>query len=244
MQAVRSGDVDSADDLVRPALALDAVAFDDAVRSECTRLGSLRFIDTGVSALLQTLAKGRSTHGIGLRHELFARERITHTLRAMRSSLASRGDARRGVVAALGAERPARPLETTLWLERITAVLAAAGWRAICLGVEYPIGEIVAAAAEWRATAVVTRMPRASAELTHRLRRLRERLGRTTILVATGEGAPAASRGLIVISSLPGLDSWARGGPNAHAPTQYQRNSHERSGRPPGPDYRTISKTR
>jgi methanogenic corrinoid protein MtbC1 len=112
---------------------------------------------------------------------------------------------RRAIVATLEVKGDPLPLESAATL------LVAAGWRAMSLGLGCPIAEIVAAVREWSAAAVVIAMPRSSVESTRRLRRLRERLGRGAILVATGDGAPPAARGLVVAGNLAMLDAWARG---------------------------------
>jgi 16S rRNA G1207 methylase RsmC len=78
------------------------------------------------------------------------------------------------------------------------------------LGVDCPIAEIAAAAREVDATAIVIDLPRTSPQIRGRLRRLRERIGRSTVLVVSGDAALGAS-GFLVLRGTAGLHEWAVG---------------------------------
>lgn len=189
--------------LIRPVLALDASAYGAALR-DAARPGLIPFLETCVPALLAVLAEAGTSGRLGLRHERFAREGLEDWLRV--TPTGPRDEGRRAVLASVSPEPHA--------LGRLMAarVLEGAGWTVISLGAECPVQEITLAARDASASAVVVgveRTPRFPYAF-GRLRRLRERLGTRTSLVVTGDGAPAASRGFLVLAGISRLDAWAR----------------------------------
>ena len=91
-------------------------------------------------------------------------------------------------------------------------VLAAAGCRVLYLGTEVPIPQIASLARDLAARAVAISVSSATkgAASAAALRKLREALPRRVLLVAGGDGAPAARPGIESLHSLRDLDAWGR----------------------------------
>jgi len=100
-----------------------------------------------------------------------------------------------------------------LGLQMCALVFALAGWRALILGVDTPIGQVAALVREAPVSAVAVscvRRPRKGA-----LEALRESLPRRVQLLVGGAGAPPSERGVESLPNLVALDRWlqTRGAP-------------------------------
>jgi hypothetical protein len=98
-----------------------------------------------------------------------------------------------------------------LGLQMAALVAAAGGLRAVYLGTDVPLRDLVAVAREVAPAAVAVSAsawsPRRRTEA--RLARLRDRLPRGTRLLAGGAGAPDVD-GVVVLRDLDALDRWFR----------------------------------
>lgn len=177
-----------------------------ALLTDWARLGPLRFLETRIVPLVRRVGEAWESGRLSIRHEHFASERLEDLLRALRAPFDERARGPQVVLATLPGERHA------LGLQMAALVLATAGCRVLYLGPDCPIADMVAAVRELKAPVLAVSVSRSSsgAETNARLRRLRAQLGRRTILLLGGDGAPPVSRGFEVIPDLSRLEAWAQ----------------------------------
>jgi methanogenic corrinoid protein MtbC1 len=201
-----AADVVDLDLLVRYVSEFAAEPLGRALLTDWARLGPLRFLETRIVPLVRRVGEAWESGRLSVRHEHFASERLEDLLRALRAPFDERARGPQVVLATLPGERHA------LGLQMAALVLATAGCRVLYLGPDCPIADMVAAVKELKASVLAVSVSRSSsgAETNARLRRLRAQLGRRTILLLGGEGAPSASRGFEVIPNLARLEAWAQ----------------------------------
>jgi methanogenic corrinoid protein MtbC1 len=171
-----------------------------ALQSDWVRLGPLQFLDQRAAPLLEEVGAAWAAGRLDVRHEHFASSVLGDFLRAVRMPLDDRA---RGPVAAL----TTLPGELHgLGLQMCALVFALAGWRALILGVDTPIGQVGALAREAPVSVVAVscvRHPRKGA-----LEALRDSLPRRVPLLVGGSGAPPSGRGVKSLPDLAALDRW------------------------------------
>jgi methanogenic corrinoid protein MtbC1 len=177
-----------------------------ALLGDWARLGPLRFLETRVAPLAREVGEAWAAGRLSVRHEHFASERIEDVLRALRAPFDERARGPLAVLATLPEERHA------LGLQMAALVLATVGLRIVYLGPDCPAADMAETVRALKARVLAVSVSRSSAgaETGARLRRLRRRLPRRSLLLVGGEGAPAASSGIEVVSSLLELEKWAQ----------------------------------
>lgn len=194
-------------DLLAAVRAFDGEGLQRAFQADWARLGPLPFLEQRTAPFLTAIGEAWSTGALDVRHEHFASAALGDFLRAVRLPLGDRAD---GPIAAL-ATLPGQ--FHGLGLQMCALVVALAGWRPLCLGVDTPIPQIVALAREVPLGAVaVSCAPPRRRPTAEALRQLRRRLPRRIPLLVGGSGAPAVTErsGMQVLPDLPALERWLR----------------------------------
>lgn len=172
-----------------------------ALQSDWARLGPLQFLDQRVAPLLEEVGEAWARGRLDVRHEHFASSVLGDFLRTVRGPLDDRASGPIAVLTTLPGELHG------LGLQMCALVFALAGWRALILGVDTPIGQVAALVREAPVSAVAVscvRRPRKGA-----LESLRDNLPRRVPLLVGGSGAPPPSlRGVECLPDLAGLDRW------------------------------------
>jgi DNA-binding transcriptional MerR regulator len=185
--------------------SLDAEQLKRAFQSDWARLGPLRFVQDRAAPFLTAIGEAWSAGTLDVRHEHFASACLGDFLRTSRIPMHDRATGPVMALATLPGEQHG------LGLQMSAVVCAAAGWRALMIGTDTPIAQIVALAREAPVTAVAISCaaPRRR-QTAEQLRTLRRRLPRGVSLLAGGAGAPAtASRaGVVIMPDLVTLDRW------------------------------------
>ena len=187
--------------------AFDADTLKRLFQAEWSRLGPLRFVQERAAPLLESVGDAWSAGDLDVRHEHFSSACVGDFLRAARMPMDDRAT---GPVVAL----TTLPDELHgLGLQMSAVVFAAAGWRALVLGVNTPIAQIVALTREApiAAVAISCAAPRRK-KTAEQLRTLRRRLPRGITLLVGGAGAPhpMPRAGIDVLPDLFTLDRWLR----------------------------------
>jgi DNA-binding transcriptional MerR regulator len=196
---------EDAADLVRLVRAFDGERLSRAFLADWARMGPVEFLESRAAPLIRAVGRGWEHGELEVRHEHFISERLSDLLRSLRTPLEERATGPLVVYATLPGESHG------LGLQMSAVVLAAAGCRALYLGTEVPIPQLASLSRDLAARAVAisvssaTKGPAAAA-----LRKLRESLPRRVLLLAGGDGAPAARPGIESVHSLRDLDSWGR----------------------------------
>jgi DNA-binding transcriptional MerR regulator len=185
--------------------AFDAESLKRAFHSDWTRLGPLRFVQERAAPFLTAIGDAWSNGALDVRHEHFASTCLGDFLRTARIPLDDRAT---GPVAALAT----LPDELHgLGLQMSAVVFAAAGWRALILGTNTPVEQIVALTREAPVSAVALSCAAPRRRRTsEQLRTLRRRLPRSIPLLVGGSGAPVpvSRSGIEVMPDLLTLDRW------------------------------------
>lgn len=187
-------------DLLHQVRAFNAEAVKHALQVDWVRMGPLQFLEQRAGPLLVEVGDAWAEGRLDVRHEHFASAVLGDFLRMVRAPLDDRAT---GPVAAL----TTLPGELHgLGLQMCALVFAQAGWRALILGVNTPVGQVAALVREAPVSAVAVscvRRPRKGA-----LEDLREHLPRRVPLLVGGAGAPPAERGVERLPDLLTLDRW------------------------------------
>lgn len=185
--------------------SFDAEHLKRTFQADWARLGPLRFVQDRAAPFLHSLGEAWSAGTLDVRHEHFASACLGDFLRSARIPMDDRANGPVMAFATLPGEQHGMGLQMS------AVVCAAAGWRALMLGTDTPIAQIVALAREApiAAVAISCAAPRRRQTPTQ-LRTLRRRLPRGVSLLVGGSGAPAATSktGVIVMSDLVTLDRW------------------------------------
>ena len=174
--------------------------------ADWARIGPVEFLESRIAPLVRAAGEGWEHGELEVRHERFLSERASDLLRSLRLPLEERAAGPLVVFATLPGEAHG------LGLQMSALVLAASGCRILYLGTEVPIAQVASVARDLAARAVAvsvsaaTKGPASAAGL----RRLREALPRRVLLVAGGDGAPAARPGIESVKTLRDLDAWGR----------------------------------
>src|SRR5687767_11113912 len=183
----------------------DADTLKRLFQAEWSRLGPLRFVQERAAPLLAAVGDAWSTGELDVRHEHFASACLGDFLRSVRMPMDDRATGPVVALATLPGELHG------LGLQMSAVVFAAAGWRALVLGVNTPVEQIVALTREATiaAVAVSCAAPRRR-KTAEQLRTLRRRLPRGVSLLVGGTGAPTAvsATGVVVMPDLVTLDRW------------------------------------
>jgi len=177
-----------------------------AFLADWARMGPVEFLESRIAPLIRAVGEGWENGTLEVRHEHFLTERIGDLLRSLRLPLEERATGPLVVFGTLPGEAHG------LGLQMSAVVLAAAGCRILYLGTEVPIPQIDTVARELSARAAAvsvssfTKGPVSAAAL----RRVREALPRRALLLAGGDGAPAARPGIDTVQTLRDLDTWGR----------------------------------
>jgi DNA-binding transcriptional MerR regulator/methylmalonyl-CoA mutase cobalamin-binding subunit len=185
--------------------AFDAETLKRRFQAEWSRLGPLPFVQERAAPLLEAVGDAWSTGELDVRHEHFVSACMGDFLRSVRMPLDDRATGPVVALATLPGELHG------LGLQMSAVVFAAAGWRALVLGVNTPIEQIVALTREASIAAVALSCaaPRRR-NTTEQLRTLRRRLPRAITLLVGGSGAPNPTprSGIEVMTDLATLDRW------------------------------------
>jgi methanogenic corrinoid protein MtbC1 len=177
-----------------------------ALVADWARLGPVEFLETRVAPLVRRVGDAWERGELEVHHEHVLSEHVSDLLGALRMPFEERARGPLVVYATLPGELHG------LGLHMSALVLAAAGCRSLYLGTDVPIRQLGALVRDLRARAVAVSVSRASRgpASAAMLRRLRDLLPRRVLLIAGGEGAPAARPGIEVLTSLRELDAWGR----------------------------------
>lgn len=194
-----------AEEHFRAIRAFDAEQLKRSFQADWARLGPLRFVQDRAAPFLHSLGDAWSAGTLDVRHEHFASACLGDFLRTARIPMDDRATGPVMALATLPGEQHGMGLQMS------AVVCAAAGWRALMLGTDTPIAQIVALAREApvAAVAISCAAPRRR-QTAEQLRTLRRRLPRGVSLIVGGSGAPAAASrgGVVVMPDLLTLDHW------------------------------------
>jgi len=183
----------------------DAETLKRLFQAEWSRLGPLRFVQERAAPLLEAVGDAWSTGDLDVRHEHFVSACVGDFLRSARMPMDDRATGPVVALATLPGELHG------LGLQMSAVVFAAAGWRALVLGVNTPVEQIVALTREATiaAVAVSCAAPRRR-KTAEQLRTLRRRLPRAITLLVGGSGAPKQlpRSGIDIMTDLRTLDRW------------------------------------
>jgi MerR family transcriptional regulator, light-induced transcriptional regulator len=174
------------DSWMQAVAQLDRRAFQAQVNSAWAELSVFEFVDGRLHPFLVALGQAWATGGVGVRHEHFAAECIRHILSTHWGRLNTSADGPKVVFASLPDEHHC------LALHMAALMAALASCRVVFLGADTPIDEIVGAAEQDGAIAVLTSMaacdqPEARCASLHMLR---DQLDSQIDLIYGGAGAP------------------------------------------------------
>jgi DNA-binding transcriptional MerR regulator/methylmalonyl-CoA mutase cobalamin-binding subunit len=195
------------EDLLEALRRFDGERLRGLIHSAWIRLGPLQFLERSAAPFLAAVGSAWATGDLEVRHEHFASGILGDFLRTVRAPIEDRA---RGPVAALAT----LPGELHgLGLDMAALVFAFTGWRPVILGVDTPIDQIAALAAEARISAVaVSWVQERTRTRAAEIRALRRALPSRIPLLLGGRGARGGSRvsGVEVLSDLIELDQWLR----------------------------------
>ena len=183
----------------------DAEQLKRSFQSHWARSGPLRFVQDHAAPFLHGIGEAWSAGTLDVRHEHFASAWLGDFLRTVRIPMDDRATGPVIALATLPGEQHG------MGLQMCAVVCAAAGWRALMLGTDTPIAQVVALTREAPIAAVAIscaapRRPQTGAQL----RNLRRRLSRGIPLIVGGSGAPAGASmaGVVLMPDLVTLDRW------------------------------------
>jgi methanogenic corrinoid protein MtbC1 len=204
--AVAGADREPGGDLLPLVAGFEAERLRAALVADWARLGPVEFLETRVAPLVSAVGSAWERGELDVSHEHFLSERVGDLLGALRLPFEERANGPLVAYATLPGERHG------LGLQMAALVLAAAGCRTLYLGTEVPQEPLVRLARDLAAGAVAVSLSRATrgAASASMLRRLRASLPRRIVVLAGGEGAPAPSPGIEVVTSLRELDARGR----------------------------------
>lgn len=193
-------------DLLRLVRSFDAERLTRRLLADWARMGPVEFLEGRLAPLVRTVGEAWEGNELEVRHEHFFSERVGDILRSLRLPLEERATGPLVVFATLPGEAHG------LGLQMAALVLAAAGCRILSLGTQVPIPQIASLARDLGARAVGISVSSATkgAASAAGLRKLREALPKRVLLLAGGDGAPAARPGVEPPRSLRELDAWGR----------------------------------
>jgi hypothetical protein len=190
-------------DLLALVGTFNADALKRVLLGDWARLGPLQFLERRAGPLLTEVGNAWSDGRLDVRHEHFASSVVGDLLRAVRAPLDDRAAGPVAALATLPGELHG------LGLQMCALVFALAGWRALILGVDTPIGQVAALVREAPVSAVAVSCVRRSR--TGALETLRESLPRRVPLLVGGAGAPSPPpRGIERLPDLGALDRWVQ----------------------------------
>jgi MerR family transcriptional regulator, light-induced transcriptional regulator len=198
-------------DMLEAVRTFDGDRLKRSLETDWARLGPLEFLEQRAAPFLEALGNGWAEGSLDVRHEHFGSSVLGDFLRTVRLPLDDRAT---GPIVALAT----LPTELHgLGLQMSALVFALAGWRALVLGVDTPVAQIVALAREAPIGAVaLSCIQPGRRQFAALIRSLRRRLPRHVPLIVGGAGAPAAGdqRGLEIMPDLTSLDRWLRERPS------------------------------
>jgi methanogenic corrinoid protein MtbC1 len=203
-QAVEGPQVAAAiERLMRAAMELNRGAMTQELRWGWARWGPIRFLQEVASEFMVAVGRAWSEGRLDVRHEHFASACLFDFLRAAREPFEQQAQGPRVVVATL----PGEAHEGGLVM--MSVLLAVRGHRALYLGLDTPIEEIVAGVRGGDAEAVAVSVSSAMARdrAAREIARLRKELPRRVALWVGGGGAPAQIAGVERFDSLSALDA-------------------------------------
>jgi hypothetical protein len=204
--AARIATADSAD-LFAAVRAFDAERLRAGFQLDWARLGPLEFLEQRAAPFLAAIGDAWAEGSLDVRHEHFGASVLGDFLRAVRLPLDDRAGGPIAALATLPGELHG------LGLQMSALVFALAGWRALILGVDTPVAQIVALAREAPIAAVALSCAQPGGrKFAEPIRSLRRRLARHIPLLVGGAGAPPAGRqrGIEIMPDLASLDRWLR----------------------------------
>lgn len=185
--------------------SFDADQLKRSFQSDWARLGPLRFVQDRAAPFLHAIGEAWSAGTLDVRHEHFTSACLGDFLRTARIPMDDRATGPVIALATLPGEQHGMGLQMS------AVVVAAAGWRALMLGTDTPVAQIVALAREapLAAVAISCAAPRRR-QTAEQLRTLRRRLPREVSLLVGGAGVPAAASrtGVVIMPDLLTLDRW------------------------------------
>jgi methanogenic corrinoid protein MtbC1 len=191
--------------LLRHAARFEAERLRQALVGDWARLGPVEFLETRVAPLLEAIGEAWARGELDVRHEHFLSEQVSDLLGSLRQPLEERARGPLVAFATLPGELHG------LGLQMSALVLTAAGCRALYLGTDVPVAQLVTLARELPVRAVAVSVSRAArGTAAAGLRRLRAALPRRVRLLTGGRGAPAPRAGIELVTSLRELDAWGR----------------------------------
>jgi methanogenic corrinoid protein MtbC1 len=186
--------------------ALDGAALDRNFQLAWAERGSLRFVEDRAGPFLTAIGEAWRSGQIDVYHEHFASERLRDFLVAHWRGPGQTNQGAQVVVGTLPGERHG------LGLHMAAVVLASEGCRVTFLGTDTPLADIVSAAGQAQADAVLLSISSNAdrARTSEQLRLLRNRLPDATELIVGGTGAPTSVDGARVLIEWGSLVTWAR----------------------------------
>lgn len=180
----------------------DSARLEHLFRNDWMKLGALAFLRARVGPFLFELGAAWAERRLAVAHEHFASERLRDFLSSHWRPLSDRASGPTVVCATLPGE------SHSLGLQMTAVVLALAGLRVVYLGTDAPPDDILEAAREREARAIVVSISVAANRFMARrdLSALREKLADDVELIAGGLGAP---EGLPAVRYMPSLDELA-----------------------------------
>lgn len=187
------------------AKKFDSSRLEHLFRHAWMQLGALDFLTERVGPFLYELGAAWAERRIAVAHEHFASERLRDFLSSHWRPLSDRATGPTIVCATLPSE------SHSLGLQMCAVVMAIAGLRIVYLGTDAPTADIVGAAEERDAHAVVLSISVAANRFMARrdLHEIREELDSNRGLVIGGLGAPSGLPGVEHFGSLDELATWA-----------------------------------
>jgi methanogenic corrinoid protein MtbC1 len=194
----------SRDDMLDAARRFDAVTLKHAMEVEWARLPTIEFLEHRVAPFLEAVGLGWADGTLNVRHEHFASAVVADFLRGVRGNLDERAAGPVAVLTTLPGEMHG------LGLQMSSLVFSLAGWRAVILGVNSPLDEIVAIAHDIGPGAVgLSCVQPLGKKALEQVFMLRKQIPRRIAIVLGGSGsADAKVPGVETLPGLAALDSW------------------------------------
>jgi MerR family transcriptional regulator, light-induced transcriptional regulator len=204
-RAAAAGAPASVSTLLELVARFDAEQLRRELVADWARLGPVEFLESRVAPLVHAVGEAWATGDLDIRHEHFLSDRVSGLLSSLRQPFEERANGPLVVYATLPGELHG------LGLQMSALVLTTAGCRALYLGTDVPVPQLVSLVRDLAARVVAVSVSRSSrGQAPALLRRLREALPQRARLVVGGEGAPTARPGIEVVTNLRALDVWGR----------------------------------
>jgi methanogenic corrinoid protein MtbC1 len=198
-------------EMFAPVRAFDSEGLRARFQLDWARFGPLEFLEQRAAPFLAAIGNAWADGSLDVRHEHFASSVLGDFLRTVRLPMDDRATGPVATLATLPGELHG------LGLQMSALVFALAGWRAVILGVDTPVAQIAALAREAPVAVVALSLVQpATRSSAASLRSLRRRLSPRIPLLVGGAGAPAITRQLRGVETLPdlaSLDRWLRSRP-------------------------------